>query len=255
MKKNIIRFSCFGLMLYAASAMSAPLELVTLQYPPYQYEENGQTKGFVVEIVKEVFRRMQQPVNITLMPWTRSIKMIEDGTADAIFTAYKTAEREVFADYSKEVLMPQAVSLFVLKESNIKFDGDLLKLANYSFGAVNKVSYGDVFDNAVKNKLIKAPDVTYTGEQNVEKLLAKRFDIMVSNKYGALDILRHKGVEHKVKELAPEVQAIPSYMAFSKKRNLRAIRDKFDEILSAMKKDGSYQKIVASQSPVELKIK
>jgi polar amino acid transport system substrate-binding protein len=248
MKKHCIGLLCFGLMIYAVTAKAATLELVTLQYPPYQYEEKGQTKGMVVEIVKEVFRRMQQPINITLMPWARSIKMIEAGTADAIFTAYKTAERETFADYSRVVLMPQTVALFVLKGTEIKFDGDLQKLASYSFGVVNKVSYGDVFDNAVKNKLIKAPDTTYTGEQNVDKLLAKRFDILVSNRYGALDILKHKDAMDKVRELTPEVQAIPSYIAFSKKRNLDLVRDKFDEILLELKKDGTYEKIIHEHS-------
>jgi polar amino acid transport system substrate-binding protein len=242
-------------MMCAMPAMSATLELVTLQYPPYQYEENGETKGFVVEIVREVFRRLQLPIKITLMPWTRSIKMIEDGTADAIFTAYKTPERELFADYSKEVLMPQVVSLFVLKNSKIKFDGDIYKLTDYSFGVVNKVSYGDIFDNAVKNKQLKAPDVTFTGEQNIEKLLAGRFDILVSNKYGALDILKRKGVMDKVRELAPEVQAIPSFMAFSKKRNLSQLRDRFDEVLLSMKKDGSYERIITSQNKVNSKDK
>lgn len=252
MKKNNIRFLYFCLMIYVTPASAATLELVTLQYPPYQYEENGQTKGMVVEIVKEVFRRMQQPINITLMPWARSIKMIEAGTADAIFTAYKTAERETFADYSRVVLMPQTVSLFVLKDANIKFDGDLQKLASYSFGVVNKVSYGDIFDNAVKNKLIKTPDATYTGEQNIEKLLAKRFDILVSNRYGALDILRHKDAMDKVRELIPEVQAIPSYIAFSKKRDLDLVREKFDEILLEIKKDGTYEKIIHEQSNSDL---
>jgi polar amino acid transport system substrate-binding protein len=248
MKKNYISFLCFGLLICAVTAKATTLELVTLQYPPYQYEENGQIKGMVVEIVKEVFRRMQQPVNIRLMPWARSIKMIETGTADAIFTTYKTAEREVFADYSKVVLMPQTVALFVLKDADIKFDGDLQKLASYSFGVVNKVSYGDVFDNAVKNNLIKAPDTTNTGEQNIDKLLAKRFDILVSNRYGALNILKHKDAMDKVRELTPEVQAIPSYIAFSKKRNLDSVREKFDKILLEIKKDGTYEKIIHEYS-------
>lgn len=255
MKKNIFRFFSLGLTMCVMPTMAATLELVTLQYPPYQYEENGETKGFVVDIVKEAFRRLQQPIKITLMPWTRSIKMIEDGMADAIFTAYKTPERELFADYSKEILMPQAVSLFVLKDSTIKFDGDLYKLANYSFGVVSKVSYGDVFDNAVKNKTIKTPDTAYTGEQNIEKLLVGRFDILVSNKYGALDILKRKGVMDKVRELAPEVQAIPSFMAFSKKRNLSLMRDRFDEVLLGMKKDGSYERIMLGQNKVNSKDK
>ncbi|WP_137940099.1 transporter substrate-binding domain-containing protein [Chitinivorax sp. B] len=233
-----------GCIMYVPFTGAQTLELVTLQYPPYQYEENGVVKGLVVDIVNEAFRRIRQPVNITLLPWARAIKMIEDGSADGIFTAYKTPEREVFADYSKEILMPQTVSLFVLKDSSIHFDGDLSRLAGYNFGVVRKVSYGKVFDEAVKHGQIKVPDPANTGEQNIDKLLAKRFDILVSNKYGALDILASKGVLDRVKELSPEVEQVPSYLAFSKRRNLISIRDRFDEALSEMKQDGTYEGMI-----------
>ena len=246
MRSIAILLLCVGMLFSANQASARTLELVTLQYPPYEYAEEGEVKGFVVDIVTEVFRRMQQPIHISLLPWARSIQMIENGTADAIFTAYKTPEREAFADYSKEILMPQIISLFVLKESTIQFDGDFSKLANYRFGAVRKVSYGRIFDKAVTNGLIQTPDMANTGEKNIDKLLTERFDILVSNKYGALEILKKKGLTEQVKELKPAVENVPSYIAFSKQRNLTQVRDEFDAVLAEMKRDGTYERIIAN---------
>ncbi len=245
--KIILSVLIYIVIIFSTTQVAAKtLEVVTLQYPPFEYLENGKLKGVVVEIVQEVFRRMQQPINISLLPWARSIKMIENGTADAIFTIYKTPEREVFADYSQEILMPQVVSFFVLKDSPVTFDGDLAKLSNYLIGAVWKISYGEIFDEALDNKKIKTINLAYTGEINIDMLLHKRFDILVSNKYGALYVLKNKGLMDQVKELSPEIENVPSYIAFSKKRNLVSIRDKFDEILVEMKKDGTYNRITNS---------
>ncbi len=223
------------------------LELVTLQYPPYEFKEGGEVKGVAVEIVKEVFQRMKQPIHISLHPWARSLKKIEEGKADAIFTAYKNPERETYMDFSQEVLMPQIVSLFVRKDSDIAFDGDLSKLKQYTFGTVIQVSYGTVFDNAVKNKIItKIDHPAHTGEMNLEKLLRGRFDILVSNKYGAIAILTAMNARDKVKELSPEVQSVPSYIAFSKKRNLVYVRKEFDKVLRQMIDSGEYDAIIKS---------
>ncbi len=101
------------------------IELVTLQYPPYEYEEDGEVKGIAVDIITEGFTRLGYEVDITLYPWTRALNMVKNGDADGIFTAYKTEERLTFADYSNEILIQQSVSLFVTKGSNIQFDGDL----------------------------------------------------------------------------------------------------------------------------------
>ena len=61
----------------------------------------------MVRIVKEVFKRMGQPINISSRPWTRAISEIKRGKVDALFTAYKKTERVMFADYSNEVLIDQ----------------------------------------------------------------------------------------------------------------------------------------------------
>ncbi len=244
MKKVNVLFMSFLLLFSVSVAVAAPLQLVTLQYPPYEYLEGNKVKGFAVEIVRETFKQMNQPIEIKLLPWARAISYIEQGKADAIFTAYKTPEREQFADYSHEILMPQTVSLFVKKGQSISFDGDLKKLSPYSIGVVNKVSYGRSIDSAIKSGLLPNTQLAGTGELNFKKLLAGRMDMAVSNKYGAWNILKKLKSADQIQELTPEVQSVPSYMAFSKKRKLSNVRDKFDTALKALKKNGSYDKII-----------
>ena len=220
------------------------LRLVTLQYPPYEFESNKVVEGVAVEIVKEVFRRMNQPIKIELLPWSRAINEVETGGADGIFTLYKTSERELFLDYSNEILMPQTVSLFVLRDSDISFDGDLQKLSKYKFGVVRGVSYGKKFDLAVKTGIINNLEDVTVGEQNFMKLAAYRIDIVISNKYGAIDIINRLGKAPDIKELLPELESVPSYIAFSKKKDLLKLRNDFDRILKNMKEDGSYDQII-----------
>ena len=232
-----------------ASAGERPLELVTLQYPPYQYQDGAEVSGVAVDIVREAFRRMGRPVHISIYPWGRSLAMAESGQADAIFTLYKTPEREARLDYSRQVLMPQEVSLFVLRDSLIRFDGRLSQLAGYRFGVVRAVSYGAIFDAAARQGGIRIAETAASGEQNMEKLLARRFDILISNRLGARDIIRRQHAEALVRELKPPVEQIPSYIAFASKPELAGMRDRFDAALETMKRDGSYGRLVSPAAP------
>ncbi len=248
MPSKLFKISAFLMSIYLLSPLlhAAPLKLVTLQYPPYAYQQGDKVEGLAVKIVEEAFKRIQQPVEIQILPWARAIAYVESGKVDAIFTAYKTTEREQFADYSNEVLIDQFVTMFVKSDSSISFDGDLNKLSDYQFGTVRKVSYGNIFDTAVKDGILKNIQYAKMGEMNIKKLLAGRFDILVSNRYGALHILKQTNSLDKVKELRPELQSIPSYIAFSKKNELVEIRNQYDLALKQMKTDGSYQDIIGT---------
>jgi polar amino acid transport system substrate-binding protein len=246
MKKLLtVLFVLLSLMIFG-NTNSTALELVTLQYPPYEYLQNGEVKGVAVDIVREVFKRIKRPITITLYSWDQSLAMIQKGESDAIFTIFKTPEREAYADYSHEVLMTQFVSLFIKSDSNIVFDGDVSKLRNCTFGVVHKISYGSIFDQAVKNGVIRNIETSETGEENMKKLLQGHVDILVSNRYGALDIVKKMNNVDQVKELKPAIQSVPSYIAFSKKRGLTSLRDEYDMILRKIKDDGIYERIISS---------
>ena len=244
---NLMKFVLCGCFLFWTTAGSSRvLQLVTLEYPPYEYQEGQQVKGIAVDIIREAFRRLSQPIEIKILPWPRAISYIENGKADAIFTAFKNPHRETFADYSKEVLFPQTISLFVRANSSIVYDGQLSSLQPYSVSVTNQVSYGQRFDTAVKEGVLTKIKINNSGKQSAKMLLARRVDIWISNKYGALHIANQLNQLEKIRVLEPDIQSVPSYIAFSKKRNLTHVRDKLDVVLKAMKEDGSYERIINS---------
>ena len=221
-----------------------PLEVRTLAYQPYQYKEGEEVKGFQVEIVKAVFKKLGKEIKIAVRPWARIIAEIENGEADVLFSAYKKPEREKFAYYSKEVLMEQQVKLFVKKGSSITFNGDLNSMAKYKFGVVRSMSYGPSLDDAMKSGMLKNLSFATDVSQNAQKFGLGRYDIFPSDRYVAYAEFKKQNLEGAIKELPTAVQKVPAYIIFSKKRKLSKLRDQFDEVLAKMKKSGEYDKII-----------
>ncbi len=216
---------------------------MTLEYPPYEFTEEGRVKGLAVEIIRAAFRQMGHDLTIEVYPWARSIDMFKNGQVDGIFTFFRTPEREEYTFFSKEAVIVQPITLWVLKDATIEYNGDLAKLSPYTFGVVSRTSYGEVFDTAVKNGILKTDDANSI-EACIEKLVGTRFDIWISNHHGGVYSLKKAGKLGLVKELSPPVQEVPAYVGFSKKRNLAALRDAFDNVLAQMKKSGKHAKII-----------
>jgi polar amino acid transport system substrate-binding protein len=226
------------------TAFADTLSVVTLHYPPYCYDENGEVKGFGADLLREVFRRMDIPIQIKVLPWKRALKMVKDGKADAVFLAFKTDEREQFADFPEEVFITEPTSFFVRKDSDITWDGDLSSMSMYKFTRPLGYSSGTEFDTAVKTGVIPRIEDAGSPQITIRKLIKERVDILVANRYVILDELKKMNKVGEIKELEPVINEDPSYLAFSKKRNMRKVIENYVEVIKSMKNDGSYQRII-----------
>lgn len=210
---------------------------------PTTYVENGRKTGILTEIINEAFKRIGYSVEIELMPWARCLEEVEKGTVDGIFSVFITEDRKTFLTYTTEILITQVQAFFVLKNSNITFDGDLNKLSDKTIGVITKTSYGPRLDTALKDKLFKKIDLSPFSQSNVKKLLTKRVDLIPSYRHIVLSTAKELGELDNIKELSPEIESIPSYLAFTKKRNFSNIIKSYNKALKEMKKDGTYDKI------------
>lgn len=233
-----------------AAAGSAPavkrevVQLVTLDFPPLEFlSDAGQVDGAAVLVVKEVLAGLGYDAEIQLLPWARSLSLVKEGRADAIFTAYKNAEREVYLDYSREVLIPQVVSFYVRAGSKLTYDGGFAALRGKTIGTVSTISYGAAFDEA-KGRLGLKTERVESLDLNIKKLLAGRVDYVISNRYSAQVEIERQKADKDITELLPAVEVTPSYVAFSKKTKLTGLREKFDKGLRKLVKSGRYQTIL-----------
>jgi len=261
LSKNFSRWLTAALVLSAAlvtgaSAITAAtdppralpkqvLDLVTLEFPPLQYADHaGVPQGPVVEVVRRVFDMLDIDVVIRVMPWVRSLDAVRKGEADAIFTAYRNPEREVFLDYSREVLLYQAVGLYARNGDNRRFNGDLESVKGTNIGTVSTISYGRTFDRARDRKMFRT-DRAEDIDTSFRKLMAGRVDFVVSNRFTGRHELARLGLTSEIEELPMPIEVMPSHLAFSKARGHAKLRDRFDAALNELKASGEYAKILS----------
>lgn len=223
----------------------APIQLVTLEYPPYIVSHEDELSGVAVELVEAVFKQLNVPISIEVLPWARALSNVQFGRADAIFTAFKNPEREQFADFSHQILFTQNISLVVKTNSNISSDLFLTSdLSNSTICVVNRVSYGARMDALLAESRFKMVFRRNHTRDCAHLVRTGRADIWVNNSFGARSIIASEGMDKVLEILSPPIEATPSFIAFSKLREHAWLRDRFDEALREMKQDGRYEAII-----------
>ncbi len=85
---------CMPLYSVAANDASAPLTIVTEEWPPFNYTENGQIKGFGTEVVRLIMKELNVNYKIELLPESRGMKVLNNGSRVMFFSFILTPERK-----------------------------------------------------------------------------------------------------------------------------------------------------------------
>lgn len=244
MRPGIIQllFACIMTVTSWRAAAEAVV-LVTANYPPFSYEENGEAKGIAVELIREAFSRLRQEIRIEFVPFARAVELVKNGDADGVFPFAFSEERAVFAQFSSEKLLSDPGSLFVRTDSALIFTGDYSRLSGYSIGMQRGTNHGPAFMQALSTYGIKT-DNAENQEQNIQKLLAGRFDILVGPRLVVSYAARKTGKSSEIKLLYSGISEGHAYLAMSKRRNRENIIHGFDREIKKMRQDGSYEKIL-----------
>lgn len=88
----LLALACGVTAMSARAEMS--LKVVTEDFPPFQYIENGHLTGVCAEVVEAVLAEAGIEAEITVMPWPRAQKMAKEEENVLIFSMARTAGRE-----------------------------------------------------------------------------------------------------------------------------------------------------------------
>ncbi|MBG0761157.1 amino acid ABC transporter [Vibrio cidicii] len=242
------QWTLIGLLVLALlpkSSAAESLRVVTLEYPPYIESKGSQVSGIAVNLVAEIFSNLEIPAEITVLPWARALNYMETGEADAIFTLFKTPQREEFVYFSEQVLFRQNISLIHNQNSSVNSnDIEQKRFSGLSLCVVNKVSYGEYIDSKIKSGAFKTIARQNSAAQCALMLSAGRVDLWVSNEFGARSIIARLALQDKLEIMLPPMQTTLSYIAFSKKRQSEELRNSFDVELQKMKQTGRYFELI-----------
>lgn len=226
-----------------ASADSVPLQIATLEYPPYIFNVAGSPHGPVVDIVRETFSRMGQPANIRIYPIPRGLAKLDRGEVDAFFSIKDTPERRQSMQFPQEALFSQQFVFFTTRNARIRFNGNLDAIADARIGVVEKTSYGPRLDKAIGSGQLHNVQQAVDHESNFKKLLSGRVDLVPCSRLVGLSYLKKLGGEDRVTISGPEVDTTVSYLVFTRARDMRAVSDRFDQAIRSVRRDGTFRRI------------
>lgn len=232
-----------GMVGVSAAAANESLRLVTFSFPPYMSVQQDKPSGVLVEIVREAFRRMEQPITIEILPAGRAWNMYVSGQVDGSFTMKMTAERQNTMLFTNVPLVTQDYVFFVRKGSKIRFEGDLATLANYRIGSTISLTYGEKFERATKSGVIRNVEPLPSLEQNFKKLMAGRVDLVVSSRLVGVDVLKSMDLLNKIEVAGPPIESLPAYLVFKRGPEYEEVARRFDQVMNSMLKDGTIARI------------
>jgi ABC-type amino acid transport substrate-binding protein len=206
-------------------------------YFPFYFTENGDTKGFSVEVLDYVEAHSKYDFEYIVLPWPRALYLVAEGQVDIILTRFKTSKREKIYHFIEPAYGNEINQLYTLMDNKFEYSGQLHGLTPYSIGTVRKYSYGQYFDQA--SYLNKLPALTEG--VLLKLLLSGRIDMIISNPLIFNQLILKENISAKVKVLDPYISITSVYMALTKKNDAQEINKTIGELTQKLKLSPYYQ--------------
>ena len=211
-------------------------------YPPYCYWENGLMKGVCPEIINSAAELIGVKVRYKGINWGDFKNLARKGEIDAIMPLFKTKERVDFLYFPPNGLVAEKNYFFILKNSGVRYSGDLQDLRNLPIGVVQNYSYGDNFDKFEGLKKKSFPSVEALVE-GVKKGMVK----IGIGEYGVINYFVDKqGMAGKIDFLKPPFPREFLYLAFSKAKGelYKRLAESFSKAAAEIRQEGKLQEIL-----------
>ncbi len=232
-----------AILIMAFLGFSKVLIAVTEDWPPFEYIEVKDGTyvelGTDVEIMRKVLKEMGYDLKILWMPWARCLRAVMMKSADIIFTASKTPEREQYLYYPDQPLGYTMNVLFYRKGRNIKYETPE-DLKGLKVAYVDSYYYGEEFEK-LPLKFMPVEN-SYVG---FKLLMRGRVDLVVEDINVGLALARRMGIIDEIDYFPkPVSKPSPQYAAFAKKPGYDKLAQEFSDRLREFKKTKEYYDIL-----------
>ncbi len=240
----------------ASENETRPFLIVGSEWAPFEYMENGEPKGIQIEIIHEVMSKLGVPYEIELLPWSRALKIVEAGEADAIISITHNDEREAFLVFTPDQLRwgetGEMPSNYVYISENVffirKIYEDSLKYESYEQMAVDGYRVGlnqdYSYPEARASDMIIIDHLFPTDSLNA--LIAGEIDVYAAEEAMGFAYAKELGILDEIAILPNPHFTKPFLMPISKKStypNAEEIMYAFYDEVEKLRQSGRFQEI------------
>ena len=227
------------------SANAKDLKVVTSEYPPFSYTENGQVRGVAAAVVQALLDKVGMNQKISVYPWSRALKTAAEEKNTLIFTIARTPEREDQFEWIG-VITEGDTFLFASKDRDDIVVTTLADAKKYRVGAVR---------NGIRSKYLSQNGITRLEEatdtlMNARKMQFGRMDLWAEDEYAAcfaLQQLRLDPRDHLKKAYKLDLK-LTGYLAVSKGSDASLVKT-LKEAYAELKNSGEYDRLIALNRP------
>lgn len=188
------RVVCLGLALSwcGLAVQAAELRIVTESFPPYQMEDSkGRIYGLAADKVHALLKRVHQPYSMKMLPWKQAFDLARSQRNTCVFLTTRTLDRELvfhwvgpigYSDWTMYALSDRGYKFKLLSELSA------LKIGSYQ---------GDIRDAFLRQNGFK-PDAAANDLMNLDRLLQKKIDVWVSDRFTASGMIARRHLQQDV---------------------------------------------------------
>tara|TARA_R110002020_G_scaffold36766_7_gene110557 strand:+ start:1430 stop:2152 length:723 start_codon:yes stop_codon:yes gene_type:complete len=216
------------------------VHIVSEDWPPFIYTEQGQIKGADKDITEHVLNQLGYQATWNLMPWRRVLHNVATGAADAILDIAPHKDHQNSYLFTSEPLSRHETVLFHELRRPFAFTQ-----LNDLDGLIIGVSPGYLYNNAEfigSDAFFREPAPSF--EANLKKLLRGRVDMVAMSRPVGIYTSRLLGIENQVGFHSQALSSSDFYLVFHRTEKWRVPAEQFSQALRQFKKTERYREIL-----------
>jgi len=220
--------------LLSIPATAQEMTILTEEYPPVSFLEEGVITGSSAEVVREILRRLNLPDNIIILPWVRGYNILKTKPNVVLFSTVRTKERESLFHWVGPLCIARN-GFYIRKGSAIRVNSleDAKRVGSIA------TYKEDVREQMLKTRGFTNLDSSKSATSNLKKLMSGRVDLWVYDNLGMPSLAERAGVDPTDLELIFTIDEVNLFIAISKQTSKEIVK-MWQATLQAMKYDGSF---------------
>ncbi len=213
-------------------------------WPPFTPNRFGMTEeGLSFRLMQAVFSRLGIEITVELFPQRRLLEILKQGDKDGAPVISKDAERLKYLTFTDPIFSKRGFVYYLTSRKSPLQWNDVSDLQGLKIGITAGHNYGEEFHRAASRNHLGLVEVN-TEEQGFHMLLAGRIDVFLCIDMTARQILRDPKYRGVIVHAPKSYYHKDYHIAFSKKSRAEKLTPKVNEVIRAMKEDGSLPRLL-----------